>query len=167
VRSTRAPAELTRTRVVVGGVAHLYQGDLDIGRVVVERLGQEGLGPHVSIEEFTYGAVAVAQRLQELKPDLLVLVGAKARGRATGTVERREVSAQDRSPAELQAAIADAITGHIDLDLVLEVAQGLGALPPKVIAIELEPASTAPSEHLSREASLALERVVQLVRAEL
>src|SRR5215218_8259757 len=114
-----------RTSLVVGGVGHLYQGDLDLGRVAVERLRDEEFGEGVALEEFSYGAVAVAQRLEELRPDVLVLVGAVERGRKPGTVERREVTSLPRDPGEIQGAIADAITGYIHLDLVLEVAHGL------------------------------------------
>jgi hydrogenase maturation protease len=153
--------------VVVGGVAHLYQGDLDLGRRAVERLAGESLDADVVVEEFSYGAVAVAQRLEELRPELLVLVAAKARGREPGTVERRPITALPRPVQAIQNAIADAVTGSIDLDLVLQVAHGLGALPQRTVAIEVEPASTDPSEQLSREALMGLERALELVREEL
>jgi len=146
-------------------VAHLYQGDLDLGRHAVEQLATSP-PPGVLVEEFSYGAVAVAQRLDELRPDLLVLVGAKARGRVPGTVERRELEAQPRDPDAVQAAIGDAITGYIDLDLVVEVARGLGALPARAVAIEVEPAATQPSELLSPIAEAALREAVELVRLE-
>ena len=162
-----APTEARVATAVVGGVAHLYQGDLDLGRHVVDQLAHADLGPGVFVEEFSYGAVAVAQRLEELNPDLLVLVGAKERGRAPGTVERREITALPRSIEETQAAVVDAVTGYIDMDLVLEVAHGLGKLPRRTVTIEVEPASTEPSEHLSARAQAALAEVVDLVRLEL
>ena len=161
------PAAPTSPRVVVGGVGHLYQGDLDLGRLAVERLAHDDLGEGVAVEEFSYGAVAVAHRLQELAPELLVLVGATTRGRPPGSVERREVTMLPRSPEEIQVAVADAVTGYIDLDLVLEVAQGLGALPPRVVTIEVEPARTEPSEQLSSEAERGLLEALALVRTEL
>jgi hydrogenase maturation protease len=157
----------TNPRVVVGGVGHLYQGDLDLGRLAVERLSHGDFGDDVTIEEFSYGAVAVAQRLEELRPDVLVLVGAVDRGREPGIVERREIMPVAADPVEIQGAIADAVTGYIHLDLVLEVAHGLGALPARTVAIEVEPARTEPSEHLSAEAEAGLARAVELVRAEL
>jgi hydrogenase maturation protease len=160
------PAAPTDARVVVGGVGHLYQGDLDFGRVAVERLAHDDLGEDVVVEEFSYGAVAVAQRLQELAPEALVLIGATSRGRRPGTVERREVAILPRSPEEIQSAIVDAVTGYIDLDLVLEVAQGLEALPPHVVTIEVEPARTEPSAWLSPEAERGVLEAIALVRAE-
>ena len=161
-----APTEARVATAVVGGVAHLYQGDLDLGRHVVDQLAHADLGPGVCVEEFSYGAVAVAQRLEELNPDLLVLVGAKARGREPGTVERREITALPRSIEETQAAVVDAVTGYIDIDLVLEVAQALRALPRKTVTIEVEPARTEPSEQLSPQAEAALAQAVELIRSE-
>ena len=153
--------------ILVGGVAHLYQGDLDVGRHVIDRLLEEDLGADVVVEDLSYGAVAVAQRLEELRPDVLVLVGAKRRGRAPGTVERREVGGLTDDPAAIQRAVADAVTGYIDLDLVLEVAHALGALPRRTVAIEVEPDSTDFSEHLTPRAEAGLCRALELVRREL
>ena len=162
-----ATSENGRARAVVGGVAHLYQGDLDLGRRAEEHLAHGSLEPGVVVEEFSYGAVAVALRLQELQPELLVLVGAKARGRAPGSVERREITALPRPVGEIQGAIADAVTGYIDLDLVLEVAHGLGVLPERTVTIEVEPESTEPSEQLSPAAEAGLIEALELVRREL
>lgn len=121
----------------------------------------------MAVEEFSYGAVAVAQRLEDLRPELLVLVGAVERGREPGSVERREPAPPADDPVRIQGAVADAVSGYIGLDLVLDVAHGLGALPPRVVAIEVEPAATAPAEELSPAAREALERALALVRAEL
>ena len=151
---------------VVGGVGELYQGDLDLGRRAVERLA--ALARHdIVVEDLSYGAVAVAQRIEELRPELLVLVGAKRRGRAPGTVERREIAGLPRAVEEIQAAIGDAITGYLDLDLVLEVAHGLGVLPARTVTIEVEPESIEPSEHLTPAAEAALAEALELVRREL
>ena len=130
-------------------------------------MAAESFGPGVLVEELHYGAVAVAQRLEDLRPDLLILVGAVVSGRPPGTVERRVVELPPRDAAEVQRAVGDAVTGYVGIDLVLEVAAGLGALPERAIAIEVEPASVEPSEHLSGEGAAALELVVELVREEL
>jgi Ni,Fe-hydrogenase maturation factor len=153
--------------VLVGGVGQLYQGDLDLGRLAVERLAAEALGPDVLVEELHYGAVAVAQRLEELRPRALVLVGAATRGRPPGTVERRPIRDLRPPPERVQQAVGDAVTGYVTLDLLVEVAAGLGALPGRTTAIEAEPARTAPAERLSRQAEAALETALGLVRTEL
>lgn len=152
---------------LVGGVGQLYQGDLDLGRRAVERLTGEDLGHDVLVEELHYGAVAVAQRLEDVRPSMLVLVGAAPRGRQPGTVERRRIRSPDLEPADVQRAVADAVTGYVTIDLVVEVGWGFGALPNRTVAVEVEPTPvTGPSETLSEPATEGLERACALVRAE-
>lgn len=159
-------AEPTSGPILVGGVAELWQGDLDLGRRAVETLAAEAFGPDVLVEELSYGAVAVAQRLEDLRPAALVLVGAAERGRPPGTVERRELPRELLPPAEAQLAVGDAVTGYVSIDLVVQVAQALGALPPDVVSIEVEPASIEPSEVLTPAAEAGLAEAIELVRAE-
>ncbi len=153
--------------VFVGGVAELWQGDLDLGRVAAGRLVNEDLGPGVLVEDLHYGAVAVAQRLHELQPEALVLIGATARGRSPGSVERRVVGTPAITPEEAQAAVGDAVTGYVTIDLVVEVAWALGFLPARTVAIEVEPGSTKPGDPLSAVGAAGLETALELVRAEL
>lgn len=143
--------------VLIGGVSQLYQGDLDLGRRAADRLSREDLGRGVVVEDLHYGAVAVAQRLEELSPDALILVGAAERGRPPGTVERRCIRDPKRPAAAFQQAVGDAVTGYVTIDLVVEVAAGLELLPALTVAVEVEPASTAPSEELSPEGKLGLD----------
>jgi hydrogenase maturation protease len=152
--------------VLVGGVYELFQGDLDLGRRAVEQLRSEAVGHDVLVEDLHYGAVAVVQRLQELQPDALVLVGAVARDRPAGTVERRRIDAPPVDPDEFQAAIGDAVTGYVHVDLVVEVATGFAALPPRTVVVEVEPEDVQPGEGLSPSATAALPTAVALVRTE-
>jgi hypothetical protein len=153
--------------VLVGGVSELFQSDLDLGRLAIERLQGEALGPDVMVEELHYGAVAVAQRLEEVRPEGLVLISAVLRDRPVGTVERRLVDAPQLSPAELQAAVGDAVTGYVHLDLIVDVAAGLGVLPPRTVAVEVEPEKTSSGEGLSPSAQTGLDVALGLVRDEL
>jgi len=153
--------------VLVGGVSELFQSDLDLGRLAIERLQGEVLDPCTLVEELHYGAVAVAQRFEEVRPEVLVLIGAVHRGRPAGTVERRRVDAPSLSPAELQAAVGDAVTGYVHLDLIIDVATGLGVLPPRTVAVEVEPEKTTSGEGLTLSAQAGLEVALDLVRVEL
>ena len=152
---------------VVGAVSQLYQGDWDFGRHVLERLAAEDLGPMVALEQFDFGAIAVVQRLEELAPQLLVLVGTAERHGAPGAVRRRRVRPMRLPRVVVGQAVAEAVTGYVTLDLLLEVASGLGALPARTVAIELEPARGGPCEELSPQAEAALDEAAALVREEL
>lgn len=152
--------------VLVGGVSQLYQGDHDFGRIAVEMLRDEGLGSHVLVEDLYYGAVAVVQLLEEVRPGLLVLLGTQERGRPPGTVERRWVEEAPVDVDAVQRSVGDAVVGYVDLELTVEVVAGFGALPRRTVVIEVEPARIEPSEELSEEARDALPTVIQLVRLE-
>lgn len=147
---------------LVGGVAELFQSDLDVGRHVVERLADLA-GPGVLVEDLSYGAIPVVHRLQETTPDALVLVGASRRGRPPGTIERRVVRGTDRTAEQLQGAVRDAGTGYVDLALTLDVIHGLEQAPPRVVVFEIEPARTDPGEGLSPEATAAVERATAAI----
>lgn len=155
---------------VVGGVGQLFQGDLDLGRIAVERLQTADLGHDVVVEDFHYGAVAVVQRLQDLDTGTLVIIGAEARGRPPGTVERRRVAA-DVDPGVAQQSVADAVVGYVTIDLLTDVVSALGGPPRRIVAIEVEP-GVAPDgtpgavEGLSPLATAALGEALDLVRAE-
>jgi hypothetical protein len=158
-------------RVFVGGVAELFQGDLDLGRLAAERLLAEPLrlrqpGLEVVVEELHYGAVAVAQRLEELRPTAMILVGAVRRGRPPGSVQRRRVRAPVLTESEMQTAVADAVTGYVGVDLVVEVASTFGVLPARTVALEVEPESVEPGATLSGSAARGLETILKLVRSE-
>jgi len=152
--------------ILVGGVGQLYQGDLDLGRHAIEALAGEDLGPDVEVEDLHYGAVAVVQRLQELCPAALILAGAAERGRTPGSVHRRSIDGLDRPPGELQRAVGEAVTGYVTVDLLVEVAFALEALPARTSTIEVEPVLQGPAEHLSPPVAAALGEVGELVRAE-
>lgn len=153
--------------VLVGGVSQLYQGDLDLGRIAVERLAAAPLPTGAVVEEFHYGAVAVAQRLQDVQPRTLVLVGAAARGYPPGSVHRRRVRGPTPTVDQAQRAIADAVTGYVAIDLVLEVAAGLQALPAHTVTVEVEPAGTEPGQGLTAEAEAGLDTLLDITRAEI
>ena len=153
--------------VLVGGVSELFQRDLDLGRLAIERLQGEDLGRGVLVEELHYGAVAVAQRLEDLRPSTLVLVSAVVRDRPPGTVRRSRLVPPVLDVATAQAAVGDAVTGYVHPDLVVDIAAALGVLPTRTVLVEVEPAVVGPGEGLSPQAEAGLEEALRLVRDEL
>ena len=152
--------------VFIGGVGRSFMGDLDLGRIAVERLAAEDLGPHAVIEEVQYNAVLVAHHLAELRPYSVVLIGAVERQRKPGTVERRRIRTLGAPMETVQDAVASAVTGDVTLDLLVEVGEGFGVLPAHTLAIEVEPTEVSLADGLSAQAEGALETVLDMVRAE-
>lgn len=152
--------------VVVGGVGELYQGDLDFGRLAADQLAAAEIGPGVLVEDLYYGALAVAQRIAELAPAALVLIGARAGGQPAGSLRRRRISGHRPSTADFQRSVGGAATGYVGIDLIIDVAAGLGVLPGRTVTIEVEPATTAPATTLSPPVARALPQAVDAARAE-
>lgn len=153
--------------IVVGGVGELYQGDLDAGRVLADRL-RGHVEPHVVVEELHYGALAVSQMLEDVQPDALVLVGATPRGDTPGTVRRTRVRDPAPSPEAAQRAVTQAATGYVDIDLIVTVCAALGSLPDRTVVIEVEPEATGgPIDVLSPTVTTALDDVEGRVHHEL
>ena len=153
-------------RIVVGGVGQLYQGDLDLGRHVVESLSSMGWGSDVVVEDFHYGAVAVSQRLDELEPAALILAGAEARGRLPGTIQRTRVDRSVPDVSQARDSVEAAVTGYVDIDLVIDVIKTLGSAPERIVVYEVEPKTTGPSTEMSEETVEALGAVVGALRRE-
>ena len=165
--STDRARDAAPVPVLVGGVSELFQRDLDLGRLAVERLQGEELGSGVFAEELHYGGVAVAQRLADLRPRVLLLVSAVVRGRPAGTVERRRLDPPQLDTATVQLAVGDAVTGYVHPDLVVEIATAFDVLPPRLVAFEVEPEVVAPGEGLTPCVAAALEDVLDVVRTEI
>ena len=137
-----------------------------MGRIVVEALLKEPLASDVIVEDLFFGALAVCQRLEDVRPDALILVGAAARGREPGAVVRREVEPAEMPIVQMQSAVGEAATGDVSIDLILEVATAFHALPRRTTVIEIEPATTGPSDTLSPVGLLAVPVAIDLIRRE-
>jgi hydrogenase maturation protease len=152
--------------VLVAGVGYTNLRDLSVGPTMVGLLRQLDWQPGVEIEDLSYGPIAVAQRLQEAPGyyDRIVLVSAAERGDVPGTVRCYQWNASLPSEDEIQRRVGEAIGGVVSLDNLLVVAQHLGALPPDVRVIEVEPQDTGWGPGFTPEVQAALPRVLENVR---
>ncbi|MEE9179195.1 MAG: hypothetical protein V3U46_12280 [Acidimicrobiia bacterium] len=153
-------------RIVVGGVSQLYQGDLDFGRHAVESLSSLEWSLDVVVEDFHYGAVAVSQRLDDLEPDALILVGAEARRRPPGTIHRTRVDRSVPDVAQARDSVEAAVTGYVTIGLLIDVIKALGSAPGRIVVFEVEPKTTGPSSEMSEEAVEALGVVIGALKKE-
>lgn len=126
---------------LVAGVGYSYLRDGSVGPRLIAELVREPWPSHVTVEDLSYGPIAVMQRLQDASPpfERLVLVSAVRRGRPAGTVAVSHWSRRLPDAAEVQARVAEAVTGVISLDNLLIVAGFFDALPADVVVIEVEP----------------------------
>lgn len=160
-----APPRTGAQRVLVGGVGYGNLRDLSAGPLLVQRLGP--LGDGVDVEDISYSPIDVLFVLQRREPYAkVVLVSAQSRGDPPGTVRRRRWTAPPIALEDLQARIAEAVMGVINLENHLYVLTHFGALPEEVVVIEIEPQDQGWGEGTTEAVAAALERAAELVRAE-
>jgi hydrogenase maturation protease len=164
------PAELDRpptdpsSRILVGGVGYTNLRDRSFGPLLIERLRQRTWPPDVVVDDLSFGPIDVLFKLQaEPRPFKLgIFVGAVARGRPVGAVERYEWGASTLSVDELQARVGEAVTGIVSLDNLVHILAHFRALPHRTVLIEVEPET---EEHWGSELSGPVAEAVAQVEA--
>lgn len=151
-------------RILVGGVGYRFLRDESLGPYLADRLAADARNG-VEVEDLSYGPVAISQNLLERPAyDRLVLVGAVRRGRAPAAIECYRWDGVLPDATEIQARVAEAVTGVISLDNVLAVCGAFGGLPDDVRVIEVEPAQEeAWGDGFSPELEAALPAIVEAV----
>jgi hydrogenase maturation protease len=136
----------------VGSFGRPGMRDLDFGRQVVDCLQQRDWPAGVVVEELPCSPALVLNRLQELRPAKVVLLGAVARGdEPPGTVRRY--------------AFHHALVP--DVDHTLSVARQWGGLPADTVVIEVEPDDTGYGPGFSEAMAGAFDPMLDLVGEEL
>ncbi|MGI8984210.1 MAG: PP2C family protein-serine/threonine phosphatase [Acidimicrobiales bacterium] len=127
--------------------------DLDFGRQVIDCLRELDEWPAgVVVEELPHSPSLVLNRIQELRPVKIVLVGAVARG--------------DEAPGGVRRFAFHHAPGP-DGDHVLAVVRQWGGLPADTVVIEIEPADTSYGPGFSEAMAGAFDPVLGMVREEL
>lgn len=154
-------------RILVGGIGYRNLRDMSAGPEIIERLRARPWPPTVQVEDLSFGAVHVLHWLQDRPPfDMAILVAAVARGRRPGAVTRSVWSTPPMSGEAVQEAIAEAVTGVIGLDTLLTVLGYFGALPPRLIVVEIEPRDDDWGPDFSPAVETALVEAVDIVQSE-
>ena len=119
-------------RVLIGGVGYRNLRDHSLGPWLADRLSAQARDG-IEVEDVSYHPIGLSQNLQE-RPvyDRVVLVGAVARGRQPGTIVAYRWRGELPAPAEVQARVAEAVTGVISLDNLLAVVGTFGGFPGDV-----------------------------------
>jgi hydrogenase maturation protease len=145
-------------RVLIGGVGYRWQRDGSFGLVVCDRLAEMDLPVGVEAADLGYGAIYAAQDIAYAEPPYtrLILIGGVERERERGRLYPRRIEKIEVGPDEMQARMAEAGGGVIDMDHLLAIAQYFNALPADVLVLELEPVDTRGGDVLSPPAAALL-----------
>ena len=102
------PSEETG-QVLVGGVGLPWLRDLDYGTQWINRVAELDWPDHVVVEDMSYAAHRVLDRLRELRPSKVVLVGCMPRREdAPGTIRRYNLDLTPPGDDEVQDRLSEA-----------------------------------------------------------
>ena len=154
--------------LLVGGFGVPWQRDLDFGSRFVCCAEDLDWPEDVVVEDLSYSALHFLHRLQELRPEKLVVVTAAARGEdRPGTIRRYRIDVGPPPPEEVHVRLVEAVAGVIDLEQALAVARHWRALPSGSVMIEVEPRDTSFGPGLSEAVVASIDNVLDAVREEL
>lgn len=127
--------------ILIAGAGYSDLSDLSFGPLLVARLEEESWPDDVRIEDFSYGPIGVLMRLEDddVHYDRAIFAGAMVRDRPAGTLNIYRWEGGARDPEDVQARVAEAVTGVISLENLLIIMDHFQALPPNTTVIELEP----------------------------
>lgn len=152
-----------RGRALVGGVGYLNLRDGSAGPILVERLGAS-LGPDTDVEDLSYSPIDVMFLLQRRGYARAAFVGAVSRGDPAGTIRVDRWHPAPETPEQVQARIAEAVSGVISLENLLRINQHFGALPAEVTVVEIEPEDEGWGEGLTATVDRAIDEVASILR---
>ena len=152
-------------KMLIAGVGYRNLRDLSLGPVLADRLAQDAWPPGVEVEDLSYGPIGVMHHLDERGPyDRIIFVAGVRRDRQPGSLYCYRWEHQLPDPEEVQARVAEAITGVISLDNLLIIATYFGKLPRDVMVIEVEAADASWGEGLTPSVETAIPKVIEAIR---
>lgn len=152
---------------LVAGVGYHDLCDFSVGPILAGRLTRETWPATVTVEDLSYGPVAVLHHLSAADPpfERLVVLGAVRRDREPGTLEAYRWDGVLPDAEAIQERVAEAVTAVIGVDNLVIVLAGLGGAPEEVYVVEIEPWIEAPGEKLSPPVEAAAREAGRVARA--
>jgi len=147
---------------LIAAVGHRLCRDLSAGPVWLDRLARLDWPEHVSVEDFSFGAVAMMQRLQADPCARALFLTAEVRDREPGTLHLKRHEPQALDPDHVQASISEAGAGVVAIDLLLVIGEYFDVLPAETWTLEVEPVDGDWGDGLSTEVEALYDRVLAL-----
>lgn len=155
-------------QTLIGGIGLPWLRDLDYGTQWINRALDLDWPDGVIVEDMSYAAHRVLDRLKEIRPSKVILVGCMPRHTdPPGTIRRYNLDLTPPSDGEVQDRLGDSATGIIDLDHTLAIARYYRQFPDETIVIEVEPEDDTFGLGFSDVVEATVDEVLRLVRQEL
>ena len=151
-------------RRLIAGVGYRNLRDMSLGPVLIEQLRHEAWPPGVELDDLSYGPIGVLHTL-EARPlyDRVIFVAGVHRQRQPGGVYCYAWRHELPDLEDIQARVAEAVTGVISLDNLLIILTYFEQLPQDVVVIEVEAADTGWGEGLSAPGAQAVPQVLAAI----
>ena len=152
-------------KMLIAGVGYRNLRDMSLGPVLTDRLSQDAWPQGVEVEDLSYGPIGVMHHLDERGPYArIIFVAGVRRDRQPGGLYCYRWEHQLPDPEEVQARVAEAVTGVISLDNLLIIATYFGKLPRDVMVIEVEAAEASWGEGFTPDVETAIPKVIEQLR---
>ena len=154
-----------RGKILIAGVGYRNLRDMSLGPVLMDRLSQDAWPQGVDVEDLSYGPIGVMHNLDERGPYArIIFVAGVRRDRQSGGMYCYRWAHQLPDLEEIQARVAEAVTGVISLDNLLIIATYFGKLPRDVLVIEVEAADEGWGEGFSPHVGKTIPKVIAAIR---
>lgn len=151
-------------RALIACVGYRFLRDQSVGPDLVPRLEGMAWPEGVDVLDLHFGPIHAVHWLEERRYERIVFLAAVERGREPGRIYCTRWAGDLPEAEEIQARVAEAVTGIIDLDHLLILTQYFGVLPEDVIVIEVEPVDTGWGPGFSPPVEAALDELIATVR---
>lgn len=153
-------------RTLIAGVGHRFWRDRSAGPEFCDRLSRLEWPSHVTIADYSFGAIPMTYQLQDDRYSRALFITAEVRGRQPGTLHLYRAEPQmPASVEEFQEYMNEAGSGVIAIELLLVIARQFGALPPESWVLEVEPVEENGPGGLTPEVQALYPRVLEIARA--
>lgn len=153
-------------RTLIAGVGHRFWRDHSAGPEWCDRLAELPWPEGTVVDDYSFGALAMAQRLEDERFGRAIFVTSEERGRAPASLHVYPYSYDPHllSDQRVHDHLFEAVAGVVSIDLLLVIAGHFGALPDETWVIELEPANTQWGDGISAELDARYPDVLARVR---
>lgn len=153
--------------VLIAGVGYYNLRDLSVGPLMLPQLQKLDWPDHLEFDDFSFGPIAVMQRMQD-RPgffDRVVFLAGVGRGRKPGGIYCYRWKSAFPSNAEVQQCVTEGVTGVVSLDNLLVIGEYFKVWPDEIVVIEVEPLAEDWGPDYSEPVQAAMSVLPGLIRA--
>jgi Ni,Fe-hydrogenase maturation factor len=140
--ATKDATEEVGSKTLIAGVGHRFWQDYSAGPTWIDQMNSIEWGREVDVEDYSFGAFAMTQNLQDQRYERAIFLSAESRGRAPGTLHLYRYEPGTETPDRVQQYMTEAGGGVVAIDPLLSIAGYFQALPRETWVLELEPLAT-------------------------